>query len=125
MVKQPKKCPLSPISQRYRLVYTIVTYLFQTVSYCIGSNTITFIGAEDIIIQEVSPMSLLATLEWSSKSHGSHWVYRQTMHYFREEFLNIIHLDGFLNLPKQFVIEALKSDFLQVCVIVKIPIVSI
>ena len=70
-------------------------------------------GAEDIIIQELSPMSLLAALEWSDRSHGSHWVYRQTMHYLREEFLNIVHLDAFLNLPKRFVIEALKSDFLQ------------
>ncbi|XP_028393413.1 BTB/POZ domain-containing protein 7-like [Dendronephthya gigantea] len=70
-------------------------------------------GAEDIIIQELSPMSLLASLEWSNKPHGSHWVYRQTMHYLREEFLNLVHLDVFLNLPKQFLIEALKSDFLQ------------
>jgi BTB/POZ domain-containing protein 7 len=72
------------------------------------------LGAEDIIIQELSPMSLLTTLEWSDRSHGSHWVYRQTMHYLREEFLNIVHLDVYLNLPKRFVIEALKSDFLQV-----------
>lgn len=74
------------------------------------------IGAEDIIVQELSPTSLLFTLDWSHKSHGSYWVYRQTMNYLREEFLNIVHLDVFLNLPKAFLIEALKSDFLQVSV---------
>lgn len=77
-------------------------------------NFVNCVGAEDIVIQELSPMSLLASLEWSDKPHGSHWVYRQTMHYLREEFLNLVHLDVFLNLPKQFLIEALKSDFLQV-----------
>lgn len=70
-------------------------------------------GAEDIIIQELSPMSLLATLEWSDQPHGSHWVYRQTLHYLKEEFLNIVNLDVFINMPKRFLIETLKSDFLQ------------
>lgn len=59
-------------------------------------------------------MSLLATLEWSEQSYGSHWVCRQTLHYLREEFLNIVNLDVFTNLPKRFFIETLKSDFLQV-----------
>ena len=73
-------------------------------------------GCEDIILEELSPSTLLPTLEWSSLPHGSDWVYRQAMHFLQEEFVNIAQSDMFTLMPRKYLIEALKSDFLQVCV---------
>lgn len=72
-------------------------------------------GCEDIILEELSPSTLLPTLEWSSLPHGSDWVYRQAMHFLQEEFVNIAQSDMFTLMPRKYLIEALKSDFLQAC----------
>jgi len=71
-------------------------------------------GCEDIILEELSPSTLLPTLEWSSLPHGSDWVYRQAMQFLQDEFVNIAQTDAFSFMPKTYLAEALKSDFLQV-----------
>lgn len=71
-------------------------------------------GCEDIILEELSPSTLLPTLEWSSLPHGSDWVYRQAMQFLQDEFVNIAQSDAFSFIPKKYLAEALKSDFLQV-----------
>ena len=71
-------------------------------------------GCEEIILEELSPSTLLPTLEWSYFPHGSDWVYRQAMQFLREEFINIAQSDMFSLMPRKYLIEALKSDFLQV-----------
>jgi len=71
-------------------------------------------GCEDIILEELSPSTLLSTLEWSSLPHGSDWVYRQAMQFLQDEFVNIAQSDAFSLMPKKYLVEALKSDFLQV-----------
>ncbi|XP_020632205.1 BTB/POZ domain-containing protein 7-like [Orbicella faveolata] len=71
-------------------------------------------GCEDIILEELSPSTLLPTLEWSSLPHGSDWVYRQAMQFLQDEFVNIAQTDAFSFIPKMYLAEALKSDFLQV-----------
>lgn len=81
-------------------------------------------GCEDIILEELSPSTLLPTLEWSSLPHGSDWVYRQAMHFLQEEFVNIAQSDMFTLMPRKYLIEALKSDFLQVCVCNLLPVNS-
>lgn len=72
-------------------------------------------GCEDIILEELSPSTLLPTLEWSSLPHGSDWVYRQAMQFLQDEFVNIAQSDAFSLMPKKYLVEALKSDFLQAC----------
>lgn len=81
-------------------------------------------GCEDIILEELSPSTLLSTLEWSSLPHGSDWVYRQAMHFLQEEFVNIAQSDMFTLMPRKYLIEALKSDFLQVHVCDLLPLNS-
>lgn len=70
-------------------------------------------GCEDIILEELSPSTLLPTLEWSSLPHGSDWVYRQAMQFLQDEFVNIAQSDVFPFMPRKYLVEALKSDFLQ------------
>lgn len=72
-------------------------------------------GCEDIILEELSPSTLLPTLEWSSFPHGSDWVYRQAMQFLQDEFVNIAQSDAFPLVPRKYLVEALKSDFLQAC----------
>lgn len=72
-------------------------------------------GCEDIILEELSPSTLLCTLEWSSCAHGSDWVYRQAMQFLQDEFVNIAQSEVFPFLPKKYLVETLKSDFLQAC----------
>ena len=71
-------------------------------------------GCEDIILEELAPSTLLPTLEWSSLPHGSDWVYRQAMQFLQDEFVNIAQSEAFSFIPKKYLAEALKSDFLQV-----------
>ncbi|XP_033736507.1 LOW QUALITY PROTEIN: BTB/POZ domain-containing protein 7-like [Pecten maximus] len=70
-------------------------------------------GCEDIIVEHISIDNLMNILSWSSEPHGSQWVHRQALHYLREEFLQVIHSPVLLDLSKEYLIEALSSDFLQ------------
>ena len=76
-----------------------------------------FSGCEDIILEELSPSTLLPTLEWSSLPHSSDWVYRQAMQFLQDEFTNIVQSDIYPFMPRKYLVEALKSDFLQVSLI--------
>ena len=78
------------------------------------NKVVVVLGCEDIILEELSPSTLLCTLEWSSCAHGSDWVYRQAMQFLQDEFVNIAQSEVFPFLPKKYLVETLKSDFLQV-----------
>ena len=82
-------------------------------------------GCEDIILEELCPSTLLPTLEWSSLPHGSDWVYRQAMQFLQDEFVNIAQSDDFPFIPKKYLAEALKSDFLQVFDILSITKIDV
>ena len=80
----------------------------------VNKVVVVVLGCEDIILEELSPSTLLCTLEWSSCAHGSDWVYRQAMQFLQDEFVNIAQSEVFPFLPKKYLVETLKSDFLQV-----------
>ncbi|XP_046551868.1 BTB/POZ domain-containing protein 7-like [Haliotis rubra] len=71
-------------------------------------------GCEDIIVDSLSLDNLTAVLNWSSEPHGSRWVHRQAMNFLTEEFLQLAHSPGLVDLNKEYLLEALRSDFLQV-----------
>ena len=72
-------------------------------------------GCEQIIVENINQLSLLGILEWSSQPHGSQYIYRQSLQYLREEFMSICKVPSILcNLPKRFLVAAIKSDYLQV-----------
>lgn len=73
-----------------------------------------FLGCEDIIADTISVENLVPILHWSSEAHGSQWVHRQALHFLKEEFLNIVHSPVLFDLSKQYLIQAIRSDFLQV-----------
>ncbi|EDO29060.1 predicted protein, partial [Nematostella vectensis] len=68
---------------------------------------------EDIIVEELSPASLLVTLEWSAKPHGSKWVAKQAEQYLLEEFTTIMRSEVFTKIPKLYLERAIQSDFIQ------------
>ncbi|XP_064624213.1 BTB/POZ domain-containing protein 7-like isoform X2 [Lineus longissimus] len=70
-------------------------------------------GSEDIIVDTLGMDNLVPILLWSSQPLGSAWVYRQALHYLREDFLQIAHSPTILDLPKKYLIDAISSDFLQ------------
>ncbi|XP_077998470.1 BTB/POZ domain-containing protein 7-like [Glandiceps talaboti] len=70
-------------------------------------------ACEDIIAESLSQDNFIAVLNWSSQPHGSQWVNRQAMHFLREEFLAIAASPVGCELNKAYLIEALKSDYLQ------------
>lgn len=70
-------------------------------------------GCEDIIIEHINLENLISILSWSSEPHGSQWVHRQALHYLTEEFLQVVHSPVLFELNKEYLIEALSSDFLQ------------
>ena len=72
------------------------------------------IGSEDIIVDNLSTDNLTSVLNWSSEAHGSPWVHRQGLHFLMEEFIQIAHSPVLHDLSKEYIIEALRSDFLQV-----------
>ncbi|EDO37005.1 predicted protein, partial [Nematostella vectensis] len=72
-------------------------------------------GCEDIIVEELSPASLLVTLEWSAKPHGSQWVAKQAEQYLLEEFTTIMRSEVFTKIPKLYLQRAIQSDFIQAC----------
>lgn len=53
-------------------------------------------------------------LRWSSQPHGSQWVYRQAIHFMREEFMTVASSPVLFQLDKTHLIDVIKSDFLQV-----------
>lgn len=73
-----------------------------------------FIGCEDFIVESLSLESLLPVLRWSSQPHGSQWVYRQAIHFIREEFMTVSASPVLFQLDKSHLIDVIKSDFLQV-----------
>ncbi len=71
-------------------------------------------GCEDIVIESLSAENMLHVLNWSQEAHGSAWVHRQTLHFLREEFLAIAQSPVLCELSREYMVEAVKSDFLQV-----------
>jgi len=74
-------------------------------------------GCEDIIAEALTIDSLPSVLQWSSKPHGSEWVHRQAVQFLREEFSQLVqpcHLPVLYELSREYIIEAVSSDFLQV-----------
>nr|XP_006815499.1 PREDICTED: BTB/POZ domain-containing protein 7-like [Saccoglossus kowalevskii] len=71
-------------------------------------------ACEDIIAESLCQDNLITILNWSSQAHGSQWVNRQAMHFLREEFLAIATSPVLCELNKGYLIEGLKSDYLQV-----------
>jgi len=62
--------------------------------------------------------SLPSVLHWSSKPHGSVWVQRQAVQFLREEFSQLVqpcHLPVLCELTREYLVDAVSSDFLQVC----------
>lgn len=70
-------------------------------------------GCEDIIAEGLSLDNLVSILSWSSEPHGSQWVHNQALHFIREEFLQILHSSVLMELSREYLKEALSSDFLQ------------
>ena len=86
-------------------------------SPCIRIKTFSFkfLACEDMIVENFNVATLLAVWEWSSQPFGSKYVYRQTIHYFSEEFCILCKAPIFLaNVPSRFMLSVIKSDFLQV-----------
>lgn len=73
-----------------------------------------YVGCEDIIAEGLSLDNLVSILSWSSEPHGSQWVHNQALHFIREEFLQILHSSVLMELSREYLKEALSSDFLQV-----------
>lgn len=71
-------------------------------------------GCEDIIAEAITVENLPRVLQWSLKPHGSTWVHRQAIHFLREEFVQIAHHPVLFELSREYLIEAISSDFLQV-----------
>ncbi|KAG8176022.1 hypothetical protein JTE90_025349 [Oedothorax gibbosus] len=70
-------------------------------------------SCEDFLVESLSLESLLSVLRWSSQPHGSAWVYRQAVHFMREEFMGLAASPLLCQLEKQHLVDVLKSDFLQ------------
>ena len=83
---------------------------------CNKELTFVFLGCEDIVADQISVENLVMILNWSSEPHGSSWVHRQALHFLKEEFLNVMHSPVLFDLSKQYLIQAIRSDFLQVSV---------
>ncbi|PIK53091.1 putative BTB/POZ domain-containing protein 7 [Apostichopus japonicus] len=70
-------------------------------------------GCEDYICSCISTDNLMSILHWSSQPHGSSWVWRQAMHFLREEFISIAASPVLFELHESLLIETLRSDFVQ------------
>ena len=88
---------------------------------CNKELTFVFLGCEDIVADQISVENLVMILNWSSEPHGSSWVHRQALHFLKEEFLNVMHSPVLFDLSKQYLIQAIRSDFLQVSVQTNYP----
>ena len=73
-----------------------------------------YLGCEDIIIEGLTLENLVAILNWGLEPHGSLWVHRQALHFLREEFIQVVHSSVLYDLSKDYLVQALHSDFLQV-----------
>lgn len=70
-------------------------------------------SCEDLIIDALSTETLILILKWSEQPHGSPWVKRQALCFFREEFSAISSSPLLCQLDLVHLLEAIKSDFLQ------------
>ncbi|KAL1492806.1 hypothetical protein ABEB36_010989 [Hypothenemus hampei] len=68
---------------------------------------------EDIILEELSVENLPSVLQWAMQPHGSAYVYRQTLQYFKDNFIHVAQSPVLHQLDKDHLIEVLKSPFLQ------------
>ncbi|KAK7000055.1 BTB/POZ domain-containing protein 7 [Biomphalaria glabrata] len=113
----PSMCSLSEIQAMVstgRCHMTVVDEAMEL--YQIGQFLDTQIisqGCEDIIIDKLTPDSLLSVLSWSAEPHGSQWVHRQAMAFLIEEFTQISSLSVLLDMSKDFLKCVISSDFLQ------------
>jgi len=81
-------------------------------------------GCEDIIAEALTVDSLPSVLQWSSKPHGSIWVHRQAIQFLREEFSQLVqpcHLPVLYELSRDYLLDAVSSDFLQVGPSIQLP----
>lgn len=72
------------------------------------------LGCEDVIVDNLCPDNVVSILSWGQQAHGSQWAARQAQHYLREEFLQVAHSNVLYDLSKEYLKDALASDFLQV-----------
>lgn len=108
---------MEPLLSRF-LFYT--DYLIECkVCFVSGNLSLSFslslLGCEDYICSCISTDNLMSILHWSSQPHGSSWVWRQAMHFLREEFISIAASPVLFELHESLLIETLRSDFVQVC----------
>ena len=90
--------------------------LFSSLPLSIFSMYISIISdCEDIIIDSLCLDNLVPILQWSTEAHGSPWVHRQALNYLQEEFLQVAHSNMLLDLSHSYLLQAISSDFLQVC----------
>ena len=74
------------------------------------------LGCEDILVESLTVENQVSVLQWSFEAHGSEWVHRQALHFLREEFLQIAHSPVIHDISKEYILQAIQSDFLQVSV---------
>lgn len=70
-------------------------------------------GCEDLIAESLTVENIVPVLRWSEQPHGSAWVYRQALHFLREEFQSIAASPVLNELERSHLEHALQSDFLQ------------
>ncbi|KAI8515043.1 BTB/POZ domain-containing protein 7-like [Branchiostoma floridae x Branchiostoma belcheri] len=70
-------------------------------------------GCEDIIAESITVDMLIPTLQWSRQPHGSEWAHRQALLYLKEEFSQVASSPVLCELGKDYLGEALQSDYLQ------------
>lgn len=83
---------------------------------CMNKDYVHFtrLGCEDIIVDSVTIDNMINILQWSSEPYGSDWVHRQTLHFLKEEFVQVAHSSVLCELSKEYLIETISSDYLQV-----------
>ncbi len=91
------------------------SYLYVSLTAIIFILCVVYIGCEDIIAEALTIENLPRVLQWSTKPFGSAWVHRQAVHFLREEFIQIAHHPVLYELGREYLVEAIGSDFLQVC----------
>ena len=71
-------------------------------------------GCENILCDKLSVDNIVSVLNWSNESHGSTWLQRQAITYLQDEFNTVANSPVLYDLSKDYLISAIKSDFLQV-----------
>lgn len=72
------------------------------------------LGCEDIVVDSLTVDSLISILQWSAEAYGSSWVHRQALHFLKEEFIHFGQSQALYDLSKEYLLETVGSDFVQV-----------